>query len=53
MCTPFKASRTGAPAPTSRWVMARRRGAGVAAAAVLWGLAYFFWRLLLATPASA
>jgi hypothetical protein len=42
-----------ASALISRWAMARRRGAGRPAPAVLWGLSYFFWRRLQATPASA
>ncbi len=31
---------------TSRWAMARRRGAGRQGTGVLWALSYFFWRRL-------
>ena len=48
---PTPASPSTSPrrsSPTSRWAMARRRGARSAATSVLWGLSYFFWRRLQA-----
>ena len=39
--------------PTSRWAMARRCGAGRRSPACSWGLSYFLWRRLQATPESA